>query len=141
MADAGVSWWPDEAITDQQVADAIAGGPADVMITHESPASTPVAAVNQILQSNPLGFPTLTLLESAASRMRVAPVWDAVRPRHLLHGHMHVAGTGLTDDGRQVTSLAANRRHGHLAILDLDPLTATVPTLDRNGDKPAPGHR
>lgn len=135
----GVSWWPDEAITDQQVADAIAGGPADVMLTHESPARTPVMAVNQILRSNPLGFPTSTLLESAASQMRVAQVWDAVHPRHLLHGHMHVAGTGFTDDGRQVTSLAANRRHGHLAILDLDALTVTVPVLDGNGDKPTPG--
>jgi len=84
----GVSWWPDEVITEQQVADAIAGGPADVMITHESPARTPVMAVNQILQSNPLRFPTSTLLESAASRMRVAQAWDAVQPRHLLHGDM-----------------------------------------------------
>lgn len=136
----GVSWWPDEVITDQHVADAIAGGPADVMLTHESPARTPVAAVTQILRSNPMGFPESTLIESAASRMRVAQVWDAVRPRHVLHGHMHVAGVGLSDDGRHVTSLASNRQQAHLAILDLAALTVDIPNLRHDGYSLGSGH-
>lgn len=36
----GLTWWPDEAITDEHVAAAIAGGAADLMLTHESPAGT-----------------------------------------------------------------------------------------------------
>lgn len=39
----GIDWWPEEAITDRQVEMAKAGGPADIMITHESPAGTPVS--------------------------------------------------------------------------------------------------
>lgn len=136
----GVSWWPDEVITDQQVADAVAGGRADVMLTHESPARTPVAAVNQVLRSNPMGFPESTLSESAASRTRVAQVWDAVRPRHLLHGHMHVAGAGITDDGRHVTSLSSNRQQAHLAILDLAALTVDIPTVRHGGYSLGSGH-
>lgn len=27
--------------------------------------------------------------------------WDAVQPELLLHGHMHVPGGGMTDDGRR----------------------------------------
>lgn len=41
----GVNWWPDEDITDEQVAEAIAGGSAELMLTHESPARSPVRAV------------------------------------------------------------------------------------------------
>lgn len=37
----GLTWWPHEAIADEHVAAAIAGGPADLMLTHESPADTP----------------------------------------------------------------------------------------------------
>lgn len=129
----GRDWWPDEAITDQHIADAIAGGPADVMLTHESPARTPVAEVQRVLRSNPIGFPDSALIKSAASRVRVAEVWDAVRPSLLLHGHMHVAGTGITDDGRQVTSLASNGRQGHFAILDLPTLTLETPALGPGG--------
>lgn len=135
-----VSWWPDEVITDQHVADAIAGGRADVMLTHESPARTPVAAVTQILRSNPMGFPESTLIESAASRARVAQVWDAVRPKHLFHGHMHVAGPGTTDDGRHVTSLASNRQQAHLAVLDLAALTVDIPSLHHDGNSFGSGH-
>jgi len=136
----GVSWWPDEAITDEHVADAIAGGRADVMLTHESPARTPLGTVNQILRSNPLGFPKSTLIESAASRSRITRVWDAVHPRHLLHGHMHVAAAGLTHDGRHVTSLAANRQQAHLAILDLATLSVDIPTLHHDGSSLGSGH-
>lgn len=53
---------------------------------------------------------------------------------------MHVAGAGLTYDGRHVTSLAANRQQAHLAILDLAALTVDIPTLRQNGYKLATGY-
>lgn len=40
----GLTWWPDEAITDEHVAAAIAGGPANLVLAHESPANTPLYA-------------------------------------------------------------------------------------------------
>lgn len=35
----GVSWWSEEMITDDDVAAVVAGGPADVMLTHDAPES------------------------------------------------------------------------------------------------------
>ncbi|WP_336640892.1 hypothetical protein [Microbacterium sp. USHLN272] len=113
------------------MAAAIAGGPADLMLTHESPARTPVCAVQEVLRSNPMGFPDETLAESAQSRERVAQVWDAVRPELLMHGHMHVAGGGATDDGRRVASFGRDTMQGSLAFLDLRTLRLEVPTIQQ----------
>lgn len=123
------AWWQDESLTDEHVAAAIAGGPADVMLTHESPARTPVRAVREVLRTNPMGFPDETLAESAASRARVAEVWDAVRPALLLHGHMHVAGGGMTDDGRRVASFGRDTMEGNLAFLDMQTLRLETPSV------------
>ncbi|MBT2496205.1 metallophosphoesterase [Microbacterium sp. ISL-59] len=127
----GAGWWRDEAITDVQVAEAIAGGPADLMLTHESPARTPVRAVREVLRTNPMGFPNERLAESMASRDRVKQVWDAVRPELLMHGHMHVAGGGATDDGRRVASFGRDTMQGSLAFLDLQTLRLEVPTVQQ----------
>lgn len=115
----GLTWWPDEAITDEHVAAGIAGGPADLMLTHESPANTPVRPVQKLLRTNPHWFTKAALEASVASRARVSQVWDAVRPELLIHGHMHVAGGGQTDDGRRVASLGRDGNEWNLGILDM----------------------
>lgn len=115
----GREWWPDEAITDQMVEAAIAGGPADLMLTHETPDATPVQVVQRILAVNPLGFPAQARRESEASRLQVQKVWDATRPKLLVHGHMHAAGDGTTDDGRRVLSLGCNGQRGNVRIVHL----------------------
>ena len=125
----GLDWWPDERITDEHVAAARAGRRADVMLTHESPADTPVPAVRGVLRDNPHGFPPEALVESASSRDRVSAVWDAAAPALLLHGHMHTPGMGTTVDGRRVVSLGADMQEGHFALLDLETLSVEVPTL------------
>lgn len=125
----GRDWWPDEAITDQQVAAAIAGGPADVLVTHESPDGTPVREVQQVLRENPGGFPDAALRESAESRQHVTQVWDAVRPELLLHGHMHVAGSGRTADGRAAVSVGRDAAHGNVVFLHLPTLITIPPSL------------
>lgn len=119
----GAEWWPDEQITDAMTATAIARGSADVMLTHETPAGTPVAAVLDTLRTNPLGFPTSARAESAASQQQIGRVWDAVRPRLLLHGHMHTAGEGTADDGRRVISLGCNGQRRNVLLLDTQTLT------------------
>jgi len=123
----GLTWWPDEAITDEQVAAAIAGGPADLMLTHETPARTPVRRVRDILRTNPHRFPATALAESAASRMRVTEVWNAVRPELLIHGHMHAPGGGKIEDGRRVASLGRDVQVGNLGLLDMDTLRMATP--------------
>lgn len=125
----GLTWWPDEAITDAHAAAAIAGGPADLMLTHESPAGTPVRPVREILRTNPHGFPATALEASAASRARVSEVWNAVRPELLAHGHLHAPGGGKTEDGRRVASLGRDGQEGNLAILDMKTLRMATPSL------------
>lgn len=125
----GVSWWPDEEITREHVAEAIAGGPADLMLTHESPARTPVRAVREILRTNPLGFPDDARAESATSRARVAKVWDILYPELLIHGHMHMPGGGRTEDGRRVASLGKDWQPGNLGFLDMKALRIETPSL------------
>ncbi|MCI1018060.1 metallophosphoesterase [Microbacterium sp. C5A9] len=125
----GVSWWPDEEITRDHVAAAIAGGPADLMLTHESPAGTPVRAVREILRTNPFGFPDDARADSATSRARVAKVWNIVFPELLVHGHMHAPGGGATDDGLRVASLGQDAQQGNLGFLDMRTLRIETPTL------------
>ncbi|WP_431694248.1 metallophosphoesterase [Microbacterium maritypicum] len=125
----GLTWWPDEAITDDHVAAAIAGGPADLMLTHEGPSGTPVRPVREILRTNPHRFPKVALEASAASRARIAEVWDAVRPELLAHGHMHVPAGGQLNDGRRVASLGRDGQEGNLAILDMATLKMATPSL------------
>lgn len=125
----GLTWFPDETVNDEHVAAAIAGGPADLMLTHEGPAGTPVRPVRKILRTNPHHFPKAALEASAASRARIAEVWDAVRPELLAHGHMHVAAGGKADDGRRVASLGRDGHEGNLGILDMNTLKLTTPSL------------
>lgn len=122
-------WSPDETLTDADVTAAISGGPADILITHESPSDTPVRAVRNVLRTNPLGFPRESLVESAESRARVSRVWDAVNPPLAFHGHMHAPGGGTTSDGRRLISLGCNGQEGNLAIVNLGDLTVEVPSL------------
>lgn len=99
------------------------------MLTHESPAATPVRAVREILRNNPHRFTKAALEASAASRARVSRVWDAVRPELLAHGHMHVGAGGKTADGRRVASLGREGQEWNLGILDMNNLRMATPSL------------
>lgn len=125
----GVNWWPDEEITDQQVFKAISGGPADVMLTHDSPARTPVRAVREVLRTNAMRLPSDALESAAASRAQVSEVWNVAYPELLMHGHMHMPGAGITEDRRRVVSLGKDTQQGSLAILDMRSLTMQTPAL------------
>ncbi|MFJ2543030.1 metallophosphoesterase [Microbacterium sp. NPDC087589] len=125
----GVSWWKDEELTSEHVKAAIAGGSADLMLTHESPARTPVRAVQEILRTNPMGFPDDALRDSATSRARVAKVWNIVYPELLIHGHMHAPGGGQTEHGLRVASLGQDGQQGNLGFLDMQTLRIDTPSL------------
>ncbi|MCT1365047.1 MULTISPECIES: metallophosphoesterase [unclassified Microbacterium] len=125
----GVSYWKDEEITSEHVKSAIAGGPAEVMLTHEPPAGTPVRSVQEILRTNPMGFPDDALRDSANSRARVAKVWNIVYPELLIHGHMHAPGGGQTEYGLRVASLGQDGQQGNLGILDMRTLRIETPSL------------
>lgn len=124
----GLSWWPEEAISDRDVAHAIAGGHADVMLCHDSPdPATP--AVARILAGNPLGWPADALRYAASIRSRVTQAVGAVRPDLLVHGHYHVwdhARVAWPEGGEcDVVSLDCERTPGNLAVLDLSTLAVS----------------
>lgn len=126
----GRSWWPEEQITDEQRDRAIdvgTGQPIDVMLTHETVDRTPVREVAALLETNPHGWPMTALAYSAQSRAQVSAVWDAVRPRMLFHGHMHVPGSGITADGRHVYRLGMDGQPMNVVLLDLFTLTVRLP--------------
>lgn len=118
----GVDWWPEEEITDQEVCEAIRGGAAEVMVSHETPEHTPVPAVRDILDAPSIGVSWVSAARSATSRAKVQHVWDATRPALLAHGHLHVFGSGRTGDGRRVLSLARDDMAGNAVLLELSSL-------------------
>lgn len=124
----GVDWFPEELITEKMEQDAIAGGPADVLLTHESPEVEAVAEVKAVLARNRGDFPIDALKASVAQRERVDRVRAAVSPQVHLHGHMHLFDERVLDGGRRVISLNRDGAAGNVGILDLatlefEPLT------------------
>lgn len=123
----GKSWWLTEAITADDVAATIAGGPADVMLTHDSPdgGTDEVAA---IIKGNPIGWSKKALTYAAAGRALMTEAFHGVTPKLLIHGHYHVLGQkvvtipGATHE-TSVVSLNLDGEDGNLGILDLESLT------------------
>jgi predicted phosphodiesterase len=79
----GVSWWKDETLTDEQVAEAIAGGPADILVSHDCPTGVDIPGLRPDL------FPPLEILRAEEHRAVLRRVVDAVRPQWIWHGHYH----------------------------------------------------
>lgn len=97
----GRSWWPQERLTDADVARAIRGGPVDVIVSHDAPDGYEIPDL-------PGGFPPAELYLADLHRQRVGEVVDATTPSVLYHGHYHVRYNaqrgatriiGLADDG------------------------------------------
>lgn len=87
----GVSWWPQEEITDADIARVVAGGHADVMVTHDAPSTVRL----------PLGppDPSWSLADLARAdrhRERLQQVVDVVMPSVIVHGHYHLAHESVT---------------------------------------------
>lgn len=80
-------WWPEEEISDGEVEEAIAGGPVDVLLTHDKP-----------LQSEP-GWNRKNDDVSKVNQRRVSRVVSACQPRILLHGHLHYRYTDVIRSG------------------------------------------
>jgi len=125
----GVDWWPSEVICEEHVEATIAGGHADVMLTHDSPrppfCTAPVA---DVIVGNPLGWPDSILAYAEEGIDKVTRAVLGVQPLLLVHGHFHVAGQAVvrlpgSAHDTTVWSLAANGDPGNVRLLDLDTLT------------------
>jgi hypothetical protein len=85
----GKSWWPQETITEDEMALAKAGGLVDVMVTHDCPDGVQGA----IPDHGGLDRQKDRWPESKANRVRLAEVVKFVRPFTLIHGHYHWRNT------------------------------------------------
>lgn len=73
------SWWSQEEISEQEMRDAMEGGPVDVMLAHDKPRD---AVVDWNRKDLPECWP---------NQQRIQSVVDAARPRLYVHGHLHYA--------------------------------------------------
>lgn len=97
----GETWWEEEAITEADVLRSIAGGPADVVVSHDSPAG--VDAMGPETCGDKDADPA-----SWRNREQLRRIVDAVPPRLLVHGHYHhPKESDLELDGRTSGSSAS----------------------------------
>lgn len=85
----GVSWWPEEAITGEDVARCVDGGPVDVLVAHDCPAGVVIPGIDD--RTGPPPFPPAEIERSNEHRRLVRRIVDGCRPGLIVHGHYHVA--------------------------------------------------
>jgi hypothetical protein len=110
----GVSWWPEEELTEEEVLTAQQLGPVDVLFSHDGPPGIPL----------PYLVPDLP---SDIHRERMARVGAALQPRLWLHGHYHAS---VHYSFRHAAGLAAvhcldcngSPNQDSMEVLDLDQL-------------------
>ena len=94
MRKAGVSWWPEEELTDSQVeyASRDDGTPVDVVFSHDCPLGVDIPGIGRDLKTgNSNGWPYDVLLDAERHRVKMRKIFDSVRPQLWFHGHFHVA--------------------------------------------------
>lgn len=127
----GSSWWPQEFISDADVAAASEGNTVHVMLSHDAP--MPCSPGVQRILDGPSPWTADSLICAAAGRAQITRVFEAARPLLSVHGHFHVCDRatvrvpGAHDHDTQVVSLASDQeRDGNLAVLDIRPLKVTI---------------
>jgi hypothetical protein len=86
---AGRSWWPQETITDANIETCAAGGPADVLLSHDCPSGVDIPGLDKTAHL----FPPEELVLSDRHRERLGLICASTQPRMIVHGHYHNAYT------------------------------------------------
>lgn len=127
-------WFEEETITPAQQERAIAGGPADVLLTHDAPeVGMPKVKLSDIGRYAP---------EGVTNARRVQAVAEATKPKLLLHGHWHqFQQVPLPGQETEVIGLSMDGTDQSWLILDLPALEITheptsPPRLDLFADLP-----
>jgi hypothetical protein len=125
----GRSCWMAELPTVEEGAALAAGGHAEIMISHDSPApGTP--SVNRI-RATPNGWSTDALAYADVGARRITAAWEAVAPDVLVHGHFHVQDAVTLPSGQRIVSLAAEDDPGNVLLLNLETMaTSWLEDLD-----------
>ena len=134
----GKSWWPEEALTEQDLARALDGGTCDVLLTHDCPSGVSIPGIEHRNYSAALtsGWPLSELERAWDHRDLLADIVRELSPRHLWHGHFHdrysslarlgnaceIAIEGLADDGAGP--------HRNLMVVDIGADAVQVKSLE-----------
>ena len=94
----GLSWWPEEEITDDDVARSCAAGRVDVLVTHDVSERVSIEGITD-------GW-----APGEASRRRVERIRAATKPRWAFSGHYHKRSSTLVDDGAVADEMGGARR-------------------------------
>jgi Icc-related predicted phosphoesterase len=119
----GSTWFLEELPTREDLEALAAGGRADVMVTHDSPAPG-TEAVNRI-RATPGGWRDDALKYAAHGTEIITEAWTSVDPDLLIHGHFHTQGEVTLRSGQRIVSLAAETHPGNVVLLDLTTMTTT----------------
>jgi len=134
------SWWPAEAITAHEAADAVAGGRATIMVCHDAPTGVP--QIDARIQSGAQGqFLASDVVYATESRTHLTTVVDQVKPEMLLHGHYHFPVDDYREDRdghtTHIVGLDRDSTPGVACLLNL--ATLTVEPLPQHARTRLPG--
>lgn len=115
----GFDWFPEEYVTETELERLEPGGPADILIVHDTPSGYMIPGVD----NREVRGPWLDELTSCANhRWMIRRAMEIVQPRLIVHGHYHQHYTQLiTEPWGTVTilGLAADGDPGAMALLTL----------------------
>jgi hypothetical protein len=119
----GRSWWMEELPTVEEVEALAAGGHAEIMISHDSPA--PGAPLVNRIRATPNGWSGDALAYADVGARRITAAWEAVAPDLLVHGHLHVRDAVTLPSGQRIVSLSAEDDPGNVLLLNLETMATS----------------
>jgi hypothetical protein len=105
----GLSWWPQEELTDADVEYAQRDGAVDVIVSHDCPRGVNIPGVGPDTKGGVRGdWPPDILAEAQQHRDKLATICRATTPEWLFHGHYHISYAS-NFDATSVIGLADDR--------------------------------
>lgn len=86
------SWWPEETLTDDEVAYCCRndGTPVDVVFAHDCASGVAIPGMT-VKEGLGRGWPHSALMESEQHRGKLLTIWENIHPQKWFHGHYHVS--------------------------------------------------
>lgn len=118
----GLSWWPEERITEADIKACVIRGHADVLLCHDAPAEVEIPG----LAENAHHFDPAEIELSEQHRRLLSRVCRGATPALIVHGHHHIAYSKPVNMGygaAQVTGLSDDScgfLSGNTAVMDLE---------------------
>jgi predicted phosphodiesterase len=87
----GLSWWPQEELTDDEVGYAGRDGAVDVVVSHDCPRGVDIPGVGPDTKGGVRGnWPPDILADAQHHREKLATICRKTAPDWLFHGHYHI---------------------------------------------------